>query len=299
MNNPITDPKIIDGRSVSKEIISEVKEEVAVFSGKFRPPGLRVVIVGEDPASRVYVRNKIKTSSKCGIESELIELPDTVSERELLETVQRLNGDPGIDGILVQLPLPDHIEPKKVIERISPFKDVDGIHPFNLGKIVEGEPQFVPCTPMGIIELLKRYDVKVEGKNAVVIGRSLIVGKPIALILASKTPEGNATVTMCHSRTRDLFSHTRMADIVVSAVGDPEFIKGEDIKEGAVVIDVGVNRVDDKTAKKGYRLTGDFDFDSVYPKASLITPVPRGVGPMTVAMLMKNTLKAAEISYSR
>jgi len=288
--------KIIDGKRISREIISNLKVEVESFSDVFRPPCLKVILLGEDPASRVYVRSKIKTSAKCGIESELIELPEETGEDELLELVENLNDDPSIDGILVQLPLPPHIDPGKVIEKISPYKDVDGFHPYNLGKILEGDPALVPCTPRGIMELLSRYGVKTEGKDIVVVGRSVIVGKPIAMLLAAKGEGGNATVTMCHSRTADLKGHMRRSDILISAVGKPEFITADMVKEGVVVVDVGTNRVEDSTRKKGYRLTGDVDFDSVYEKASLITPVPGGVGPMTVAMLMMNTLKAARIA---
>lgn len=288
--------KLIDGKAVSKSIVEEIGSEVREFSRDRRPPSLRVIILGDDPASRVYVRSKIRTAGKCGIESELVELPDNINGKTLFDLIEKFNRDDGIDGFMVQLPLPSHISPKDVIERISPYKDVDGIHPFNLGKIVEGNPLFVPCTPMGIMELLKRYGVETEGRKAVVIGRSIIVGRPISLLLSTKMEGGNATVTMCHSRTRDIGSETREADIIVSAVGKPEFITGDMVKEGAVVIDVGVNRVEDPSRKKGYRLTGDIDFESVLPRVSKITPVPGGVGPMTVAMLMKNTLKAARLS---
>ncbi len=288
--------KLIDGKTVSKSIIEEIGREVKEFSRGRRPPSLRVIIIGDDPASRVYVRSKIKTAGKCGIESELIELPDNIDEQALFDLIEQFNGDDGIDGFMVQLPLPPHISPKNVIERVSPYKDVDGIHPFNLGRIVEGNPLFVPCTPMGIMELLNRYGVETGGRKAVVIGRSIIVGRPMSLLLSTKMEGGNATVTMCHSRTSDIESEIREADILVSAVGKPEFIKGDMVKEGAVVIDVGVNRLDDPSRKKGYRLTGDVHFESVLPRVSMITPVPGGVGPMTVAMLMKNTLKAARLS---
>jgi len=288
--------KLIDGKAVSKSIVEEIGSEVREFSRDRRPPSLRVIILGDDPASRVYVRSKIRTAGKCGIESEIVELPDNIDGKTLFDLIEKFNRDDGIDGFMVQLPLPSHISPKDVIERISPYKDVDGIHPFNLGKIVEGNPLFVPCTPMGIMELLKRYGVETERRKAVVIGRSIIVGRPISLLLSTKMEGGNATVTMCHSRTRDIGKETREADILVSAVGKPEFVTGDMVKEGAVVIDVGVNRVEDPSRKKGYRLAGDIDFESVLPRVSKITPVPGGVGPMTVAMLMKNTLKAARLS---
>ncbi|MBD3178918.1 MAG: bifunctional methylenetetrahydrofolate dehydrogenase/methenyltetrahydrofolate cyclohydrolase FolD [Candidatus Latescibacteria bacterium] len=290
------DERIIDGKATAKSIVEEIGEEAEKFSRGKRAPSLRVIILGEDPASRVYVRNKIKTAKKCNIESELLELPDDLEEGELFDIIEDFNSDSGIDGFMVQLPLPAHINENEVIRRISPQKDVDGIHPFNLGMMVEGNPQFIPCTPLGITELLKRYRVRTEGKKAVIIGRSIIVGKPMALILSSKLEQGNATVTVCHSRTPDIEKETREADILVSAVGKPEFITGDMVKEDAVVIDVGVNRVEDTSRKKGYRLAGDVDFQSVLPRVSLITPVPGGVGPMTVAMLMKNTLKAAKMA---
>jgi len=291
-----TSEKLIDGRKSSKSIVAEIGREVEGFCREHRPPSLRVIILGDDPASRVYVRNKIKTAGKCGIESELVELPDSTGENELYAAIEEFNNDSSINGFMVQLPLPSHIDSREVIQRISPYKDVDGIHPFNLGRLVEGSPLFIPCTPLGIIELLRRYNIETEGKKAVIIGRSIIVGKPMALFLAGKLEKGNATVTICHSRTRDIGKETREADILISAVGKPEFITADMVKEGAVVIDVGVNRVDDPSAKRGYRLTGDVDFESVLPKVSMITPVPGGVGPMTVAMLMKNTLKAARIA---
>ncbi len=288
--------KIIDGKKISSEIISDLKAQVEIFSAGFRPPSLKVVILGEDSASRIYVRSKVKASAKCGIESELIEMPKETKENELLNFVEDLNDDSSVDGILVQLPLPSQIDSGKVIEKISPAKDVDGFHPYNLGKILEGNPLLVPCTPLGIMELLARYGVKTEGKNIAVVGRSVIVGKPVAMLLAAKSEGGNATVTMCHSRTSDLAGNLRRSDIIISAVGKPEFITADMVKEDVVMVDVGMNRVEDSSRKKGYRLTGDIDFDSVYDKVSLITPVPGGVGPMTVAMLMMNTLKAARIA---
>lgn len=288
--------KIIDGKGTAKKIVEELTEEVSEFAGRYRAPSLRVILVGDDPASRVYVRSKVRTAAKCGIDSELVELPGDVSREKLFDRIDQFNGDSGIDGLMVQLPLPPHIDSKEVIERISPDKDVDGIHPFNLGKLVEGTPNFVPCTPLGITHLLELYGVKTDGKKAVIIGRSIIVGKPMALLLSSKLSGGNATVTVCHSRTADMVSETVDADILISAVGKPEFIGADMIRENAVVIDVGVNRVEDSTRKKGYRLAGDVDFESVLPKVSKITPVPGGVGPMTVAMLMKNTLRAARMA---
>jgi methylenetetrahydrofolate dehydrogenase (NADP+)/methenyltetrahydrofolate cyclohydrolase len=291
--------KIIDGKSIAAKIVSEIAKEVESFSKDFRAPHLAVLISGDDSASRVYVRSKIRTAEKCGIKSDLINLPFDIKESELFRRLDELNNDTNIDGILVQLPLPSYIDPKKVINRISPYKDVDGFHPYNLGRILEGDPLFVPCTPLGIIELIKRYEVDTTGKNAVVIGRSVIVGKPISMLLADKSENGNATVTICHSKTRDIKKILRAADIIVCAVGKAEMLTGDMVKPGVVVIDVGVNRVKDAETKKGYRLVGDVDFESVSQKASLITPVPGGVGPMTVAMLMGNTLKAARLKYKK
>ena len=290
------DRGIIDGKAVAREIIDRLSSEIEVFAAEKRAPVLKVVLAGDDPASRVYTGMKVKDARRCGIDSELIELPRDVEEGEVLDRLDTLNSDPGVDGILVQLPLPPQIEKKKVIERISPMKDVDGFHPFNLGRLVSGDPGFVPCTPKGIIFLLDRYGVEIEGKRAVVVGRSIIVGKPMALLLSMKAPGGNATVTICHSRTPDLGSHTSAADILIAAAGRPGMIKADMVKDGAVVIDVGTNRVDDPSARRGYRLTGDVEFESVRGKASLITPVPGGVGPMTRAMLMENTFLAARSS---
>ncbi len=285
--------KLIDGKAVAAAIVEELASEVEVFCAKHRPPKLTVIIVGEDPASQVYVGMKVKAAAKCGIESELIELPAETPAGDLLGRIDRLNADRSVDGLLVQLPLPGHIDEQKVIERVAPEKDVDGYHPLNLGKLAAEMPRFVSCTPMGISELLARYDVETEGKNAVIVGRSVNVGKPMALILSAKGKRGNATVTICHSRTADLPSITRKADILIAAAGKAEMITGDMVKDGVVVIDVGINRIDAPERKKGYRLVGDVEFETVYPKASLITPVPGGVGPMTVAMLMKSTLLAA------
>ncbi len=285
--------KIIDGKKIAKEVLSELAVEVDSFRRDYRPPKLAVIIVGEDPASEIYVGMKVRASAKCGIDSDLVEMASDISEEYLLERLKRLNSDPGIDGILVQLPLPAHIDKQNVIERISPDKDVDGFHPYNLGRILSDKPRFIPCTPLGIQVLISKYGVKAEGRNVVIVGRSLIVGKPMAMLLSAKSNSGNATVTICHSRTKDLSRVTVKADILIAAVGKANMITGDMVKGGVVVIDVGVNRVDDPETKRGYRLEGDVDFDSVQPKASLITPVPGGVGPMTVAMLMQNTLQAA------
>ncbi len=288
--------KLIDGKAVADRILADISAEIGSFSAGNRSPRLSVIIVGEDPASQVYVGMKVKKAAACGIDSDLIEMPGDVLEEHLLGRIDRLNSDADIDGILVQMPLPEHIDRQKVIERISPKKDVDGIHPYNLGRLAADKPLFISCTPFGITILLSEYGVATEGKHVVVVGRSLIVGKPMALLLTSKTKTGNATVTICHSKSDNLGAVTVMADILIAAVGIPEMIKGSMVKDGVVVIDVGSSRVEDPASKKGYRIAGDVDFDSVYPKASLITPVPGGVGPMTVAILMKNTLQAARLA---
>jgi methylenetetrahydrofolate dehydrogenase (NADP+)/methenyltetrahydrofolate cyclohydrolase len=285
--------KIIDGKRIAREILDELTAEVARFREKHRPPHLSVIIVGDDPASHVYVKSKVRSAGECGIESELIELPADTAKEALLARLDRCNDDATVDGILVQLPLPPHIDQQEVIERIDPRKDVDGLHPFNLGRLASGLPHFVPCTPLGVSVLLSRSGVETEGTHVAVVGRSVLVGKPLALLLARKGPGGNATVTLCHSRTRDLAAVTATADILIAAAGQAGMISADMVKEGAVVIDVGTNRVDDPSAKKGYRLAGDVDFESVYPKVSRITPVPGGVGPMTVTMLMQNTVQAA------
>lgn len=284
---------LIRGKPVADGILEDLAGRVREFSRRLRPPRLVVVIVGEDPASQVYVGMKVRAAARCGIDSSLIELPASTAQDDLLDLLDSLNADEKTDGILVQMPLPGGIDQQTVIERISPAKDVDGLHPFNLGRIAAGSPRFVPCTPAGIAVLLDRYEVRTQGRHAVVVGRSVLVGKPMALLLSAKGPGGDATVTICHSRTDDLAAVVRTADILVAAVGSPGIITGEMVREGAVVIDVGVNRVDDPGAPRGYRLCGDVDFDSVRPMASLITPVPGGVGPMTVAMLMRNTYQAA------
>ncbi len=276
--------KIIDGKAIASEIREDIKREVdAVKKEKGIIPGLAVVLVGEDPASQTYVRNKEKACQKVGMYSEVYRLPAETTQEKVLAVVDELNQNPKIHGILVQLPLPDHIDEKAVINAINPDKDVDGFHPVNVGKLYIGDPGFVPCTPNGVIELLERSGVAIKGKEAVVVGRSNIVGKPVAQLLLAR----HATVTICHSRTSDLASHTRRAEILVVATGRAKMITGDMVKEGAVVIDVGVNRVDGK-------LVGDVDFDAASQRASAITPVPGGVGPMTITMLLKNTLQAAQ-----
>lgn len=288
--------KLMLGKPVAATVIEQLASEIPGFSENHRPPKLTVIIVGEDPASQVYVGMKVKTARKCGIDSELVELPADTAQVKLLALLDRLNSDAGIDGILVQMPLPDHIDQQTVIEHISPDKDVDGLHPFNIGRLAADSPRLVPCTPLGITVMMDHYGIDASGKHAVVVGRSILVGKPMALLLAMKAKGANATVTICHSRTSDMPAITRSADILIAAVGRPKMITGDMVKEGVAVIDVGINRIKDESAKKGYRLVGDVDFETVAPKASLITPVPRGVGPMTVAMLMKNTYRAARMA---
>lgn len=274
---------IIDGNSISKQIRAELSDEVKKLQSERNiTPGLAVVLVGENPASQVYVRMKEKACEEVGLYSRKITLPEDTSEKELLDILDELNGDNKIHGILVQLPLPKHIDENKVLRKIDPEKDVDGFHPVNVGKLVIGEPSFVPCTPQGVIELLKRSGTEISGADAVIVGRSNIVGKPVAMLLMHE----NATVTVCHSKTKNLAEKTQRADILVAAIGRPKFITADMVKEGATVIDVGVNRLEDK-------LVGDVDFEPVKEKAGAITPVPGGVGPMTIAMLLTNTVKSA------
>ncbi len=284
----------IDGVAVAKAVRDDLVGEVAALKERGITPGLTVVLVGDDPASAVYVRSKEKTSVELGMKGETIRLPAETPQSELETLIDRLNADPAVHGILVQSPLPKHMDENTIVRRIAPHKDVDGFHPMNVGKLLIGEKDgFAPCTPAGVQELLVRYNVDTTGKDVVVIGRSNIVGKPMAALLMQSGAGANCTVTVCHSRTKDLPSHTRRADIVIAAIGKPEVITGDMIKPGAVVIDVGINRVDDATANKGYRLVGDVHFESASAVASHITPVPGGVGPMTIAMLLKNTVRAA------
>jgi methylenetetrahydrofolate dehydrogenase (NADP+)/methenyltetrahydrofolate cyclohydrolase len=257
-------------------------------------PGLGVVLVGEDPASKSYVTAKERTCEDIGIYSDDNRLPEDATQEELMAVVERMNKDPKINGILVQLPLPKHLNEAEVLLAIDPDKDVDGFHPMNVGKMMVGEKAFLPCTPHGVIQLLMRSGVTIEGANVVIVGRSNIVGKPLANMLIQKSKTGNATVTVCHTRTKDLADQTRQADIVIAAAGRPNMVTADMVKEGVVVIDVGVNRVEDATKKRGYRLVGDVDFEAVKEKASLITPVPGGVGPMTITMLMYNTVESAK-----
>jgi len=286
--------QIIDGKRVAADMRAELKEEVAKLKGKGIVPGLGVILVGEDPASQSYVTAKERTCEDIGIYSDDNRLPAETPQQDLMALVERMNKDPKIHGILVQLPLPKHLNEAEVLLKIDPAKDVDGFHPMNVGKMVVGEKAFLPCTPHGVIQLLIRSGVKIEGAEVVIVGRSNIVGKPLANMLIQKSATGNATVTVCHTRTKDLDSHTKRADIVIAAAGRLNTITADMVKEGVVVIDVGVSRVEDATKKRGYRLVGDVDFEAVKEKASLITPVPGGVGPMTITMLLYNTVESAK-----
>lgn len=286
--------KIIDGNGVARAMRADLLPQIAELKERGITPGLSVILVGENPASQVYVRMKGKACEEAGMRSETIRLPETTSEAELLARIDQLNADPCIHGILVQLPLPKQISTSRVLHRILPSKDVDGFHPENVGKVASGDPTgFRPATPYGVQQLLVRSGIETKGAHAVIVGRSNIVGRPMAALLLQDGPGGNATVTVCHSRTRDLPSVTRLADILIVAMGKPRFVTGDMIRPGAVVIDVGVNRVDDPAEKKGYRLVGDVDFEPAFDVASAITPVPGGVGPMTITMLLYNTVQAA------
>lgn len=287
----VATPIIIDGKATAAEIRAEIAQAVrAEAPAAGRPPGLAVIIVGDDPASGSYVRGKKKAAADAGFHSEVHELPAATTREELLSLVDRLNRDDRVDGILCQLPLPKHLDEREVILRIVPDKDVDGFHPVNAGRLAAGLPGFVPCTPLGCRELLIRYGIETAGRRAVVLGRSNIVGTPMALLLRARGPGGDATVTICHSKTEDIAGECRRADILVAAIGSPMFVTADMVREGAVVIDVGINRISDPSARTGHRLVGDVDFDAVKDKVRAITPVPGGVGPMTIAMLLRNTL---------
>ena len=288
--------KIISGTEIAKQVREELKQEVIDLKTKYNlVPGLATVLIGDDPASKSYIAGKEKAAIALGIYSERIDLPGTTTEDELLALIKRLNGDPKIHGILVQLPLPKRIDETKVLYAIDPKKDVDGFHPVNLGKLMIGDPDFLPCTPFGIQQLLIRSGIKIDGAEVVVVGRSNLVGKPIANILLQKKSGGNATVTICHTGTKDIKKHTLNAEILIVAAGKPNSVTADMVKEGAVVIDVGVNRVG-KTADGKDILVGDVDYDKIKEKASYITPVPGGVGPMTITMLMANTIKATKLA---
>jgi len=290
---------LIKGDVVSAQLLDELRKEIEALKANGVTPGLAAVLVGENPASKVYVRMKRRKCDELGIFSETFNKPEDMTQDDLLALVDELNQDTKFHGILVQLPLPSQIHEPEILVRIDTKKDVDCFHPFNLGKLYLGDPVFQPCTPAGVVELLIRHGHDPEGKNIVIVGRSNIVGKPLAVMLMQKAKKANATVTICHSRTKDLGEHCARADILIAAMGKPGFIKNDMVKEGAVVIDVGVNRVDDPSAKRGYRLVGDVDFDNVVDKVSAISPVPGGVGPMTIAMLMKNTVKATRLQTGK
>lgn len=284
---------IIDGKKVAEEIKLELKDkidDVKKRTGKI--PGLVAILVGDNPASQVYVSSKSKACNEIGMYSKVENLSANISEKELIERINYYNNDNNFHGILVQLPLPKHINEQKIIESIIPEKDVDGFHPVNVGNLVIGKDTFYPCTPYGIVELLKRYSIEIKGRHVVVVGRSNIVGKPVANMLLQKKEGANAIVTVCHSAAEDLSRYTKDADILIAAIGKENFITADMIKDGAVIIDVGINRVEDKNSKKGYKIVGDVKFDEVEKKASYITPVPGGIGPMTIAMLLKNTFLA-------
>jgi methylenetetrahydrofolate dehydrogenase (NADP+)/methenyltetrahydrofolate cyclohydrolase len=291
--------QLIDGRTIAEKVYVDLRRQIADLKSKGVTPGLAVVLVGDDPASRAYVRSKDKMSRELGLHSVKLELPAMTTQKELLARVEELNRDPAVHGILVQSPLPKQIDEAAIVRALDPRKDVDGFHPENVAKLTLGDPAgFVPCTPLGVQRLLIENKIEIAGARVVVLGRSMIVGKPVALLLMRKGEGGDATVTVAHSRSRDLAAVTRSADILIAAIGQPRFVKAEHVREGAVVIDVGINRVEDSTSQRGYRLVGDVDFDAVSSKAAAITPVPGGVGPMTIAMLMSNTVKACrQLTY--
>ena len=286
---------ILDGKATSAAIKEDLKKKVEdmVAAGK-RPPHLAAILVGDNPASKAYVGNKIKFCAEVGYKSTLKEFETSITEEELLNEIKALNNDPDVDGYIVQLPLPDHISDDRVIETVDADKDVDGFHVMNVGKMVAGLDTYLPATPFGITKIMEHYDISANGKNVVIIGRSHIVGRPMSILLSQSRPYGNGTVTVCHSRTKNLKELCQEADIIVAAIGRPNFVTADMVKDGAVVIDVGINRVDDATRKRGYRLVGDVDFEAVSEKASAITPVPGGVGPMTIVGLMLNTYQAAQ-----
>jgi methylenetetrahydrofolate dehydrogenase (NADP+)/methenyltetrahydrofolate cyclohydrolase len=285
---------LIDGKATAAQIHSELSMEVQIRLSKgLRPPHLAAVLVGHDGASQTYVNNKILACERVGFQSTLIRKESTITESELLELVASLNQDKDLDGFIVQLPLPDHINPEKINEAIDPAKDVDGFHAINLGRMLLNLPGYLPATPAGIIELLRRYKIETEGKNCVILGRSHIVGSPLSVLMARSARPGNCTVTLCHSKTQNLKEHIQRADILIAVLGKPGFVQGDWVKEGAVVIDVGTTRVPDASRPSGYKLMGDVDFETVAPRCSAITPVPGGVGPMTISMLLRNTLDSA------
>lgn len=287
---------LLDGKKLSKEIELEIAEKIQVLKNEGKKaPHLAAILVGEDPASQTYVNAKVKACERVGFESSLIQLPATTSEEELLNKIKELNTDDDVNGFIVQLPLPPHIDEHKVTKAVDPLKDVDGFHPENVGKMVLDLPAFISATPNGIVEILKRYKIETEGKHCVVIGRSHIVGSPMSILMAKNSYPGNCTVTLAHSRTQNLKEVCKTADILIVAVGKPHFVDETFVKDGAVIVDVGIHRVEDASKKKGFRLAGDVNYDNVKDKCSAITPVPGGVGPMTISSLMMNTLKALSL----
>ena len=287
--------QVLDGKALAATIKEELKAEVdAIRQAAGKIPHLAAVLVGEDPASEVYVRNKVRSCEEVGFRSSLIRRPSSITQEELLHVVRQLNEDPDVDGFIVQLPLPKHLDEDAINLAIHPHKDVDGFTPVNIGRMTLGLDAYLPATPNGIMVMLERYGIETSGKEVVVLGRSNIVGTPMTILLSRKSNPGNATVTLCHSRTKDLKAHCRRADILIAAIGIPEMVTADMVKEGAVIVDVGINRVDDDTRKRGYRLAGDVDYAAVKDKVSAITPVPGGVGPMTIVSLMMNTLKASK-----
>jgi len=292
--------QLLDGKKTANDIKEEIAQSVLEIKSKGgKIPHLAAIIVGNDGASQTYVSSKVKACQKVGFNSTLIELPEDTTEEQLLDEIELLNKDNDIDGFIVQLPLPKHIDEQKVLMLVNPDKDVDGFHPTNVGRMTLDLPCFLPATPFGIMELLERYKVETSGKNVVVIGRSHIVGRPMSILMSQKRKAGNATVTLVHSRTKNIEEFTKKADIIIVALGVPEFLKANMVKEGVTIIDVGITRVEDPSKKRGYRLSGDVDFENVSKKAAFITPVPGGVGPMTIAMLLKNTLLASCESYEK
>ena len=288
------EPRILSGKVLSGEIEQELRRDAAALTADGTPPCLAVILLGDDPASHTYVRNKIKAAGRVGIASRDRFMPATTSQAELEAEISALNADPAVHGILCQMPLPEGLNAERVTRLIDPAKDVDCFHPFNVGLLAMGIPRFYPCTPAGVLELMSRNGIEVSGQHVVILGRSNITGRPLSLLLSHKGTD--ATVTVCHSRTRELATLTRQADILVAATGIPQWVTGEMVKEGAVVIDVGINRIDDASRKQGYRLVGDVDYASVAPKTTAITPVPGGVGPMTITMLLRNTIQAARMA---
>lgn len=286
---------LLDGKKISTEIKTELKKEVEkIKTNGGKIPHLAAILVGNDGASETYVKSKVKSCQEVGFHSTLLRLQADISEQTLLTEIQKMNENPDIDGFIVQLPLPRHISENKIIESIAPEKDVDGFHPINIGKMAKNLPAYIPATPFGILKMLERYQIETSGKHCVVVGRSNIVGSPMSILMARNAPIGNCTVTLCHSKTKDLNKFTQEADILIFALGKPEFVKADMVKEGSVVIDVGITRLPDENAAKGYKIVGDVKFEEVAPKCSYITPVPGGVGPMTVVSLLQNTLLAAK-----